>query len=120
SDLSIIINDGHGRFLPQVRYQIGVDPQDIVFSDVNNDGNLDVLVSRVAKVNVIAGYVSVLLGRGDGTLKTPVSFDVGNNPLEVTPADINNDGFIDIISTNQWGSGRRGDVSALINSGAND
>jgi hypothetical protein len=59
-------------------------------ADVNNDGNLDLVVANVAQAKL-----SVFLGKGDGTFKalTPQSV-VGGSDLAI--ADFNGDGKLDV------------------------
>src|SRR4051812_15272472 len=56
-------------------------------ADLNGDGRPDLIVSREA-----INSISVLLGRGDGTFDTPVTYPVGARP-ESQPmvADLNGD-----------------------------
>jgi hypothetical protein len=49
----------------------------------------------------------VLLGNGNGTFKTAVTYAAANSPYDVTAADIDGDGKLDIVVSN-WGTGNGG------------
>ena len=55
----------------------------------------------------------MLLGNGDGTFKTVVSYPTGDGPLGITLGDLNADGFLDLVTGNQTD----GSVSALLGRG---
>jgi hypothetical protein len=51
----------------------------------------------VAVANSFIGKVSILLGNGDGTFQSPVSFSTGTNgPVSLVAGDFNNDGYPDL------------------------
>jgi hypothetical protein len=59
--------------------------------------------------------VSVLLGKGDGTLQTAVDYAAGSSPDHVISADFDGDGNEDLATANYGsdftgGGGRLGDV----------
>jgi hypothetical protein len=71
--------------------QLGTsDPISIVSADFNRDGKQDIAIADGAKV-------WILLGKGDGTFETPVSYTVGSMPLSVAAADLNHDGIPDLV-----------------------
>ena len=41
--------------------------------------------------------VAILLGNGDGTFKTPVTYATGTDPVAVVAQDFNNDGQPELI-----------------------
>ncbi len=61
-------------------------------ADMNNDGKLDLVVS-------IQSGISVLFGNGDGTFQPPVTYQTPIRGANVTIADINSDGYLDVLST---------------------
>ncbi len=63
----------------------------ITAADFTGDGWTDVAVTRVNEQKV-----SVMMNSG-GTLQSPVSYNTGNSPYEVTAADIENDGDMDLL-----------------------
>ena len=46
--------------------------------------------------------VSVLLGNGDGTFQTQVTYAVGSNPSAIVAGDFNGDGRTDLAVANVW------------------
>lgn len=104
---------GNGNFKNWREYFVGGDPnqvntpyvQEIAAADFNNDGNLDVIAAH----NTVRGAVSfsslhaaVLFGDGQGNLQTGISYsfpdmDAFNAVQTMTLADLNNDGFTDVV-----------------------
>src|SRR6266700_2147560 len=73
----------------------GYDPASVAVGDFNGDGKLD-----LAAANYNSKSVAVLLGNGDGTFRTPLSFLVGNAPAFVAVGDFNGDGKPDLVVAN--------------------
>jgi hypothetical protein len=65
-----------------------------------------------------AGCVSVLLNNGTGTFAAPVTYAAGTHPISVAVADVNGDGFNDVVVANLGNDTDPGNVSVLLNSGA--
>jgi hypothetical protein len=84
---------------------VGGDPVAIAVGDLNADGFLDLVVANSAGNNV-----SVLLGNGTGAFSAvqapqgAPNFSTGNAPDAVVLGDFNQDGRLDIITSNQSGS----------------
>src|SRR5262249_18836600 len=43
------------------------------------------------------GKISVLLGNGDGTFKSAVTFSLSSSPFQLVAADLNGDGNLDLV-----------------------
>jgi hypothetical protein len=95
---------GDGTF--QGVFQQYVDPTAIAVADFDADGKLDVVTA-----DPWAATVSVLLGRGDGTLTPRIDHAAGTTPMAVATGDFNGDGRADVAAANA-GSGN---VSVLLN-----
>jgi hypothetical protein len=80
--------------------RVGNGPADILTTDLNLDGFLD-LVSANTKNNTL----SILLGVGDGTFNKTLTFPVESEPTAIVTGDVNNDGIQDLL-TNSRGSGQ--------------
>ena len=82
-------------------------------ADVNGDGFEDLVTS-----NYLANSVSILLGAGDGSFGAPTEFpldpDSGAGPLGAAIADLNGDGFADIVTENYQSNGF---VNVLLGNG---
>jgi Bacterial Ig-like domain (group 3)/FG-GAP-like repeat/Chitobiase/beta-hexosaminidase C-terminal domain/NHL repeat len=79
------------KIYPDAGYNDG-----IAMGDFNNDGYLDLAISNDN------GTVAILLGNGDGTFQAPVTYDLGTEPAGLIAADINNDGNLDLVSTDEY------------------
>ena len=76
--VTMLLSKGDGTFQTGVTYPISVNASLGAVSDLDGDGNLDVVLSNFAGNNVI-----VLLGRGDGTFAAPASVTVGSRPAGI-------------------------------------
>lgn len=76
-------------------------PAQSVIADFNGDGIPDI---ATANASFSEGTMSVLIGNGDGTFKTPVTYTAGVFASAIVAGDFNNDGVLDIAVTNQYNS----------------
>ena len=88
--------------------------------DFNHDGNADLAVSGFGGFgSFFQGFISVLLGQGNGTFQAPQKLLVSDVPGPMAVADFNRDGNLDIVTaigTNVsvfLGNGQGGFQSAL-------
>jgi hypothetical protein len=79
-------------YTPTPNNPVGRAPQAITSGDFNGDGHGD-----LATVNGTSDDVSVLLGNGNGTFRSAVSFGVGKIPLAVVAEDMDRDGVLDLV-----------------------
>lgn len=92
--VSVLINNGAGGFLPEVRYTSGQNGDAVVLGDLNLDGALDIVVD-----SGFDPWVKVWLNNGDGTFGEPEIFQCGNDPRSMVVEDFTGDGILDIALT---------------------
>lgn len=101
--IGIFLGDGDGTFQPAVTYPSGgLQPWSVAVSDVNGDGKPDVLVANQCSDSFCTnGLLGVLIGYGDGTFQTPVTYSSGGqNSVSIAAADVNGDGMADLLVAN--------------------
>ena len=79
-------------FTPTHSSHVGRTPQSGTASDFNRDGFLD-----LATVNSTSDDVSILLGNGNGTFRSAVSFGVGKIPMCIASGDVDGDSMVDLV-----------------------
>jgi len=103
--VSILLGDGKGGFAGEYDYIAGYLPGNILASDLDGDGNLDVVLGSghpdVLAANSYADTITVFFGRGDGTLIGPPAYAVNagmqaSYPTSLATADFNGDGKPDL------------------------
>ncbi len=116
NDASVLLGNGDGTFHTAVNYGVGSMPDWVTVGDFNHDGKLDLAVANECGNDPTCqsgGTVGVLLGNGDGTFQTMVSYKTGANSASVAVGDFNGDGKPDLVVTN-YGSAN---VSVLLGNG---
>ncbi len=92
ADVSVLLGDGNGGFVPAggSPITVGLTPQSVALSDLNGDGNLDIVTA-----NNVTNNVSVLLGDGNGAFSAAAPFGVGSGPTSVALGDIDSVRVVD-------------------------
>ena len=91
----LVTPNASANFSSQATFGAGTNPTSVKLSDVNGDGNPDLVTA-----NYNSNTVSVLLGNGNGTFGTQQTFATGTNPQTVAWGDLNGDGLIDLVVGN--------------------
>jgi len=115
TNVSVLLNNGDATFQTAVQYDGGLSPFFVTVGDFNGDGKPDLAVANGGSYqkNYTDGNVSVLLGNGDGTFRTAVSYDAGSSPQSVAVGDFNADGKSDLVVINK----NSDDISVLLGRG---
>jgi hypothetical protein len=98
--VSVLLGDGRGGFGAAIDSilgsVVGATQASFTVADFDNDGKLDLaaLASYTNEFGEYYGWVSVLLGNGDGSFRAP-TLTAGN--LAVAAGDFNNDGNSDLV-----------------------
>lgn len=97
-----------GRFFPVAVYPVPNKPIYVAAADFNGDGILDLATS--SENHWGEAVYSILLGNGDGTFRTAVTYS-GGGSRGIAVADLNGDGKMDLVTNNS------GVVAVLLGDG---
>ncbi len=113
--VAVLLHRPDGFFEGATDYGTGGSPRAVASGDFNRDGKLDLAVVNRNPFGG-SGNVSVLLGRGDGTLEAARSYVPGASFLTV--GDFNGDAKLDLLGGNRSLLLAAGDgsFSAVVNS----
>lgn len=115
TSVTIFPGTGKNYFGTPITYSVPVRNAMIAAGDINNDGHIDLVVTRSPQWIYTYGNeganstddVAVLLGRGDGTFERAVGYHLLGTPPnsdlngQVYLVDVNKDGKLDLIG--DWG-----------------
>jgi hypothetical protein len=101
--VGILLGNGDGTFQQAHAYGVnGVGINSVAVADVNGDGKPDLVASSVCLADCSQkGGVGVLLGNGDGTFQSVVTYGSDGFALSVAVADVNGDGKPDVLVANE-------------------
>ena len=92
----ILLGKGNGFFNEPVTFNVKGQPTGIVVGDYNKDDNMDIAVGLAGSGNT---GVQILWGKGDGKFDGSKVFKGGKQPLTVVNIDVNNDGYLDLVTS---------------------
>ncbi|CAF3577317.1 unnamed protein product [Rotaria sp. Silwood1] len=95
----LLTGSGRGTFVEKKEFSTGNNsrPQQLCVTDLNNDNRMDIVTA-----NLGSDSVGVLLGQGNGTFATVMTYStgIGSSPSRLAIGDVNKDNQMDIISSN--------------------
>jgi hypothetical protein len=97
--LTLLTNNGSGGFGSNATYNVGSYPTQVITADVNHDGKPDLICANFG--NFGQSSLTVLTNNGSGGFAPDTTINVGNTSgaeaQSVTAADVNKDGWVDLI-----------------------
>ncbi len=123
-NVGVLLGNGDGTFRAAVAYDSGgYATLAVAAADLNGDGKPDLVTASECPStnNCSNGSVGVLLGKGDGTFRSVVSYDSGGyGASSVAVEDVNEDGAPDLLVANgcvSTSSCNNGIVGVLLGNG---
>jgi len=106
---SVLLGNGDGTFQPAVNYGSGgVGSRSVAVADLNGNGIPDLVVAsecQTENCETSDGTAGVLLGNGDGTFQSVVTYDSGSPYSNVVAVgDLRSDGIQDLVVASGYGS----------------
>jgi len=104
--VGVLLGNGDGTFQPASMFPTGTfGARFLVVADLNGDGKPDLTITDNPDTGQEPGVVGVLLGNGDGTFRTVVTYSSGGNDArQVAVEDLNGDGHPDLVVLNYLNS----------------
>ena len=118
--VSVSLGNGDGSFQPALSYSSIAAAAAEAVGDLNGDSRPDLVVAVQCNYWTSEGCVAVLLGNGDGSFQTPVTYSSGGqSAVSVALADLNGDGKVDVVVANQFPDyiSNTGVVAVLLGNG---
>jgi type II secretory pathway component GspD/PulD (secretin) len=103
-------NNGNSSVPPIMNYATGNGPSSVTSASLRDDGINDLIVA-----NSTDNSISILLGNGDGTFQTQVTYPTGSDPVSVATGQFSsvNNSYIDMAVANKESN----TVSLLLGNG---
>ncbi|MEA2741661.1 MAG: large repetitive protein, partial [Acetobacteraceae bacterium] len=108
--VSVLTNDGTGKFIPGTSRALSSDVSRIASADVNGDGKADIIVIGGTAGN---NLVTVLLGDGAGGFAPAAVTSLGATLPGISFGDVNGDGRADLVL-----QGNDGSISLMTSDGS--
>ncbi|HEY1581521.1 MAG TPA: VCBS repeat-containing protein [Chthoniobacterales bacterium] len=98
SHMQILLGDGAGNFTFGQNIVINPQCNNIRAYDLNKDGKLDLILAGAGADNVAGVFLSTYLGNGTGTFTLKQALDLGTGSIkgQISLADFDEDGNVDV------------------------
>jgi hypothetical protein len=109
-DISTFLGHGDGTFGAATDFPVGRAPASILAVDLNGDGHVDVATTNGGLAHGEeeeipgSGDITVLLGRGNGAMKTATDYAAGDVPMGLAVADLDGDGAVELVTVDRHAS----------------
>jgi hypothetical protein len=90
-------NLGNGSFPVLRRYEVASLSDAVESADIDNDGDIDIVVNGEVDIASIDPVVKILKNNGNGTFAPAIDYTPARNFGDMKLRDINGDGFVDLI-----------------------
>jgi hypothetical protein len=107
TSLAVLLNSGNGTFQTPQSYAVP-QPTVRVFTtgDFNGDGRIDLFAYGRDNSVLSAAFISVFLGKGDGTFQAPLNtngnWSQGSGPYSIVVGDFDRDGKLDVAVSDEY------------------
>ena len=95
SNVTVFANSGASGFIARNVLSLPFQPSYMTVADINNDGKPDIIVVGTTNPYALGGLLRTYTNNG-ASFGLFSSMGVGDNPVWVAAADINNDGKVDV------------------------
>lgn len=100
--IAVYLNKGNGTFKPAQLIPVAEFPGMVIVTDLSGDGVQD-LATVHNGVYGSSKAISVLRGTGGGKFAPGVKYTVGQGPIEIVATDLDEDGDLDLATSNNGG-----------------
>jgi hypothetical protein len=126
--VQVLLGNGDGTFTTGARYASLGSPQPVAVTEIDGDGNLDLIVGNASQGLVFGtfddsfvGRFQVLLGHGDGTFVGAPLYNVGivqnSAASQFATADFDSDGKVDVLAIDNANTGNSNGLDVLPGTG---
>jgi hypothetical protein len=111
-NLIVLLNNGDGTFASEQSYTAYIYTRQLAAGDLDGDGDLDIAMTGNFG-DFGSPSVSIYFNNGDGTFAAEVNYYAGDCPYSTAIGDLDSDGDLDLVVTDQY----NGQASVFLNNG---